>query len=169
MPGRHRTDTKRGCGSDKIKVKYEEKNCCAYTSSILTEMDFIKLKEKVLNSQDHNELYRLDIELTEAMISMRKAVLSTKTEAILTNLKGRISLCKSLLGICRVRQVEVREEFNRFNYDFRRSAQQMLMPDLYNAIKENTLHWHINEQEEFEYMKKGVWFRKDNRELSCRE
>src|SRR4030095_11374878 len=95
-----------------------------------------RLKEAVLNSQDKNELYLAEVELTEINSRLHKSYRLTENDIEQTELRGGMSLCASLIGICKERQSEVGNWANKINYNFRMAARVMLKPATYKKIWE---------------------------------
>ena len=94
------------------------------------------LKETVLNSQDKNELYLAEVQLTEISSRLHKAIKLADTTIEQVEHKGNLSLATSLIGICRERQSEVGNWANKVNYNFRMAAKTMLKSETYKAIWE---------------------------------
>lgn len=96
--------------------------------------DLQQLKQIVLTSQDKDELYLAEIELTELSSSLHKAIRLSEFASDQGEHKGNLSLATALIGICRERQQEMGNLANRINYNFRMAAKLMLKKETYEAI-----------------------------------
>lgn len=92
------------------------------------------LKETVLNSQDKQELFVAEVELTELIGSFHKSIKLSETEMDKCDQKSYLGLADSLLGICRDRQKEVGMLDNKINYNFRTAAKVLLKKETYDRI-----------------------------------
>lgn len=92
------------------------------------------LKEIVLNSQDKNELYSLEIELQELIGNLHKRIRMADTIMDKSDAQAELGLANSMIGICRERQNEVGNWNNKVNYNFRMAAKTMLSKETYQKI-----------------------------------
>lgn len=92
------------------------------------------LKEIVLNSQDKNELYSLEIELQELIGNIHKRIRMAGTIMDKSDAQAELGLANSMIGICRERQGEVGNWNNKVNYNFRMAAKAMLSKETYQKI-----------------------------------
>lgn len=99
------------------------------------------LKKIVLESQDKNELYSAEIELTEMISNLYAKVENARNSAYKVQYKGELSVAISIKDVCRDRQSELREQaskdadaHNRMNYNFRMAAKAMLTKETYENI-----------------------------------
>lgn len=92
------------------------------------------LKGVVLNSQDKNELYLAEVELTEIINSQHTAIKLADTKMEVGEHIGNLNMAQTLVGICKERQSEVGNLANKINYNFRMAAKLMLSKETYDKI-----------------------------------
>lgn len=100
-----------------------------------------ELKKIVLESQDRNELYNAEVELTELMAGYYTTLSQAFSESTKIKTKGELSLATTLKEICKERQVEVKRKqeddnnlSNKLNYNFRMAARQALTKETYQRL-----------------------------------
>lgn len=99
------------------------------------------LKKIVLESQDKNELYSAEIELTELISELYAKVAGARNASDKIKFKGELSVTNTMRDVCKDRQVELKTQLsreadaaNRQNYNFRMAAKSMLTKETYEKI-----------------------------------
>lgn len=96
-----------------------------------------EIKGIILSSLDKNELYNLELELTEIISRCYRSISLSETTAESIDHKADLSMANALLGVCKNKQIDAGNEQNRINHNFRCAAKLMLTPETYNRILDN--------------------------------
>jgi hypothetical protein len=99
-------------------------------------MDLTLAKEMVLKSENINDLYDTEVKLTEYSGELHNCIGVAEFPADRNRYKTTLTMVTTLLGICRERQTEVRDQTNRFNYNFRMAAETILSSTTYKYISD---------------------------------
>ena len=93
-------------------------------------------KKVVLDSQDKNELYSVEVELVEYAGNLHKSLKLADSDMEASEIISNLKTSESLLRICQERQSEVGNFANRINYNFRMAAKSVLTKETYQKIYE---------------------------------
>jgi hypothetical protein len=97
-------------------------------------MNFKETRQSVMTAQTVAELYELELDLTEHIGTLHKGIMLSDTTMEQSEIKSNLSMANALLGICRERQVEVKDKGGRLNFNFRMAAKAMLSHKTYDEI-----------------------------------
>ena len=99
------------------------------------------LKKIVLESEDKNELYSAEIELTEIISDLYAKVANAYNAGQKIKYKGELSVAITIRDVCKDQQAELRRKLsqeadaaNRQNYNFRMAAKSILTKETYEKI-----------------------------------
>lgn len=102
-----------------------------------------QLEDLIVEGEDLQTLYRCDILLEKRKSELYRDIEHEAQNRKKINLKSQLSWADNLLKICKLRQFDVQETSNKFNWHFRVEAQKQLPPDVYNAIADKAKYgWH---------------------------
>ncbi len=93
-------------------------------------------KKVILSSQDKNELYLHEVELTETIGNLHKGLRLSESDMETSETIAKLKTAESLLRICQERQQETGNWANRINYNFRMAAKSVLTKETYQKIWE---------------------------------
>lgn len=112
-------------------------------------MDLVKTRAEMMASDDINQLYNIELDLTQYVGTLHKNVVTAGSNMEQVEEKAKLSMANALLGICRERQAEVKDTGNRLNYNFRMAAKSMLDEKTFDDIMQKARLPRRTVKEEF--------------------
>lgn len=94
------------------------------------------IKDQIITALIIDDLYIIEIELTEIISSLYKSISECRDVSKLNAFKTDLTMANTLIGICRDKQATIKDRSNSMNYNFRMAAKTILVPETYNRIFE---------------------------------
>lgn len=95
-----------------------------------------QFKQQIIDAFLVDDLYLIEIELADIISDLYKQISICRNRNESDDYKRNLTMANTLIGICRDKQLTLRDKANALNYNFRMAAKTMLLPETYNKIFE---------------------------------
>lgn len=95
-----------------------------------------RIKDQIMETILIDDLYLMEIDLAEIISNLYKDIAECRDKNQAHEHKKNLTMANTLIGICRDKQVTLKDRANSINYNFRMAAKTMLLPETYNRIFE---------------------------------
>lgn len=100
-------------------------------------MTLKEIENDIFEVTDLTTLYKFQLDLSKQVSQIHRLLSEEREDSRKTILKSNLSWASELLDICKARAIDERNSSGKFNYQFRKSAQKRLSPQMYQLIAED--------------------------------